>query len=358
MPARRSWLCPTDADVQRFYEALDGISRARRQVLLILLLFSCAMTPWLGIPNLVLISTAAAVGFATDRLSAARKATVLSGVLVAAGFQVMLSFGVAITAGWQSPYLCWLTVPVTMLAARYRRAVVLVAVAVATGLGALACVIADHIHTGVLPPPGIRGVAVVALACALGAIALNLQSAEIESRRIACVDPLTGLLNRKALDSEFERLAGQAAAARAPLSALMLDLDHFKAVNDTHGHATGDDVLRQAAQLVQAAVRHTDRVYRVGGEEFLVLLPNTATDEATTLAERVRAMIAATPLAGLPITVSAGVATTPGHTVNRQELLEDADRALYTAKRTGRNQVIAHTTNPATAMQHLDISAQ
>ncbi len=161
---------------------------------------------------------------------------------------------------------------------------------------------------------------------------------------LASTDPLTGCLNRRALVDKLDQELDRARRYGFPVTILMIDLDRFKAVNDTRGHLVGDAVLRQLGELLRAEVRSVDLVARYGGEEFVVLLPNTATDGGLSFAERLRIRVGqhdfATGLAPLGITVSIGVATfpaTPGQTV--EELLAAADQALYRAKHDGRNLV-------------------
>ena len=167
-----------------------------------------------------------------------------------------------------------------------------------------------------------------------------LRVANRKLRRLSRIDALTGLSNRGAID---QRLAEEILRARregTALSAIMLDIDHFKLVNDQHGHVCGDDVLRALSARVRRLARTTDIVGRYGGEEFLFVLPHTASAEAEGLAERLRARIAETPIAGLTVTASFGVSTCPaGEPLSALELLERADAALYRAKNAGRNRV-------------------
>jgi two-component system cell cycle response regulator len=162
---------------------------------------------------------------------------------------------------------------------------------------------------------------------------------------LAHTDPLTDLLNRRALT---ERLVGELDRARrydSTVSMLMIDLDHFKKVNDTHGHLTGDDVLMEFASLLQHAVRSVDVVARYGGEEFTVVLPETAQAGAITFAERIRERVEAHAFVRseglcLQLTSSIGVATFPSPGVNSvEDLFQRADQALYRAKAEGRNRV-------------------
>jgi diguanylate cyclase (GGDEF)-like protein len=126
------------------------------------------------------------------------------------------------------------------------------------------------------------------------------------------------------------------------------DIDHFKRVNDEHGHAAGDAVLVEVAYRLRKALRAFDLAYRMGGEEFLVVLPGAGVPDATGLAEHLRAAVAAEPAAGLSVTMSFGVSGSAGPKLERERLLNEADAALYEAKARGRNQVVA-TAHPAVA---------
>jgi len=172
-----------------------------------------------------------------------------------------------------------------------------------------------------------------------GALAAQLGEALGEQRRLAVTDGLTGLYNRRYLT---ERMTEHDAGA-GTVSLLVVDLDHFKRVNDTYGHVAGDAVLREAAARISSVCRSTDVVARYGGEEFVVLLPDTGEDEAHRLAERIRTTLRETPVAeaagSIPITASVGAATRTGADIHR--LMESADRALYRAKEEGRDRVVA-----------------
>jgi diguanylate cyclase (GGDEF)-like protein len=157
--------------------------------------------------------------------------------------------------------------------------------------------------------------------------------------RASRTDPLTGLGNRRALDAETP--AGDYAL-------LSLDLDHFKRVNDTYGHANGDEVLRQAATTITASVRDGDLAYRLGGEEFLVVLPRATPELAEQIAERIRTAISTLDLSGHApdghITLSVGVSTTTSSSpVSFADTLARADAALYASKDLGRDRVTIAT---------------
>lgn len=174
---------------------------------------------------------------------------------------------------------------------------------------------------------------------ALGTAADAARLARLE--REVIVDPLTGVYNRRFLDDQLPREIALAARSRADLSLLVADIDLFKTVNDTHGHAVGDHVLAVAAARLGAGVRDTDILVRYGGEEFVVIAPGTDAATAGLLAERLCARIALSPVrcpggATVPITVSIGAATLrAGETAG--DIFRRADAALYAAKRAGRN---------------------
>jgi diguanylate cyclase (GGDEF)-like protein len=165
----------------------------------------------------------------------------------------------------------------------------------------------------------------------------NLAIAEIR----AATDGLTGLPNKRAVTDTLKRMFAQASAERSPLALLMLDLDHFKQVNDNRGHAVGDHVLANVGAVMRGAMRSHDFAGRNGGEEFAILLPDTEIPVALRIAERVRAAIAEMSLPGIDVTVtvSVGVAGYPEHASTPDRLARLADAALYLAKRQGKNRV-------------------
>jgi len=178
----------------------------------------------------------------------------------------------------------------------------------------------------------------------IGFLLIYNEEAQAELHRLARIDPLTGVLNRLALDEEAARLFRHAAAHAGRLAALMIDTDHFKQINDRFGHADGDRVLSRLAACLGKRLRPTDTLGRIGGEEFLVLLAGADAAEATAVAERLRADVAAMepmPHGAPGITVSIGVATRVPGDADVHALVLRADRALYEAKRSGRNRVAA-----------------
>lgn len=161
----------------------------------------------------------------------------------------------------------------------------------------------------------------------------------------AVFDGLTGLYSRRHLESELPRMFEEARRLNTPLSVIMLDIDHFKNINDRYGHKTGDLVLAGVARVVRSMLRSYDAAFRYGGEEFCIVLPRTALQTARKVAERIRNTVAhsvfrSTKNESIPVTISCGVATLTETDETHTSLVERADEALYEAKRNGRNQTV------------------
>ena len=174
----------------------------------------------------------------------------------------------------------------------------------------------------------------VSVTVSLTAATQALNGAEGHARATAVLDPLTGLLNRHGLERRFGELAQQAKLIGAPISMLVCDLDHFKAVNDRHGHTTGDVVLRDVAYTLRKALRSFKLIYRIGGEEFLILLPGATSRDAADLAERLCEVVRETRSGAVPVDRREH----PDRLRDRVLLpLSSADAALYRAKAEGRD---------------------
>ncbi|MFO6420027.1 diguanylate cyclase [Hylemonella sp. W303a] len=172
----------------------------------------------------------------------------------------------------------------------------------------------------------------------------KINALQARLREQAVRDPLTGLYNRRHLGEVLEPELARCRAARSSLAVVLIDVDHFKCINDTRGHAVGDMVLQSLAQLMQRHVRAQDMVFRYGGEEFLLLLPDISLETATQRAEALRTAFGQTPMRvsakdapPLNVTLSCGVAAFPLHAEQGEALISCADQALYAAKRQGRN---------------------
>lgn len=229
-----------------------------------------------------------------------------------------------------------LAMPVLIVGARFSRhglilgAPISAALVVAVTLGADPRYVFDNPETLLIP----LGLVVVS------AVYMNpLVASDVRHRADSTLDQLTGLLNRRALEPRFAEIAEQAALTGDPVSLVMADLDRFKSINDKHGHSVGDAVLRDVAYSLRRGLRTFELLYRLGGEEFLLLLPGTPGDRPADIAERLRSSFAELHPAGLQVTCSFGVATAAGQEVAFAPLIAEADATLYEAKRLGRNRV-------------------
>ena len=202
-------------------------------------------------------------------------------------------------------------------------------------VGVLECI---SLNNGSIPPEVLEILEALA-GHAAGAVA----SAQLHERtsELALTDALTRLPNRRAFEADFAAETERAARYNRPLSVISIDLDRFKLLNDRYGHAYGDLALQQSSEALRDGVRSSDRVYRLGGEELVVLCPETAAVDAVMVAERLRVALEASAGPDAPaVTASFGVAQLLVHGRDPLELLAAADRALYAAKHAGRNRVV------------------
>jgi diguanylate cyclase (GGDEF)-like protein len=182
-------------------------------------------------------------------------------------------------------------------------------------------------------------------------VGLAVQNARLHEQTVALsvTDPLTGVPNRRYLFQQLEAELARATRYGTPLSVVMIDIDHFKHLNDTAGHAAGDEVLREVCQRLRANLRRVDTLARYGGEEFVVLLPQVGPEEALDVAEKLRRSVCDHPLhhgatqPGGRVTISVGLASLPRDATEQGPLVDAADAALYASKRGGRNKVTAYT---------------
>ncbi|MEY3774205.1 MAG: hypothetical protein RLZZ129_985 [Verrucomicrobiota bacterium] len=175
--------------------------------------------------------------------------------------------------------------------------------------------------------------------------ALKLGDTLEELRRLATRDQLTGLFNRREFERMLQVQKSQADSAKTEFSLVLVDIDHFKRVNDQHGHPAGDEDLREIARRLLGAVRGNDQVARIGGEEFAVTMPGTPKQAAAAVARRLSESVRSRPIVvreglELPITLSVGVANHPADVSAKADIVMAADKALYEAKTAGRDRVV------------------
>ena len=214
----------------------------------------------------------------------------------------------------------------------------------ARAIGALVDPQAVGAHASVfLTMPLLAGYATV-LGASVAFLLMQTERADFTAKLLASTDPLTGAYNRRTFLELMDKELSRARRFDTPLSLVMLDLDHFKRVNDTYGHLVGDRVLQRFADVVRGELRKEDVLFRYGGEEFCVLVPDVAGPGAVTLADRIRAAVTRQPFLidghEIPVTTSAGVsARIEEGPEDVDRLVHRADEALYIAKRRGRNRV-------------------
>jgi diguanylate cyclase (GGDEF)-like protein len=296
-----------------------------------------AGAPWNGWWTLLLFVPAAVHLLTMDRWMerSARPELVAFSTLIT--MLCILAIAAIGTGGGESPVLPWMALVPAMATLRFR-------LGVSAALAGLAGLVIVGVSFGVdasavldYPVPMICALVMVVNIVGVSAA---LMSGELEHRDRAVLDPLTELLNRASLDSRVAEIEQQAHLTNEAVALVLLDLDHFKAVND-HGHDRGDAVLRDAAYEMRKSLRTFELAYRIGGEEFLLLLPGTDFESGLDIAERIRARLALAQPGGLHLTVSAGVAAATGADVHYESLFRAADLALLQAKREGRNRVVA-----------------
>ncbi len=333
-----SWLCPTELDRSRVVDA-NGRVRMIRMIgsgaVGVALLISA---PWLGWWTLALFAIAVANFLNVDHrmdTSAHPERVSMWAILITLG---LIAAGVVLSGGPKSPALPWLVLPAAMVAARFRPQVLIAGLALTVLVILVATLGVDPRATIDSPVPVF---ATLALLAGVVSIVWALQAAELHHRSEAILDPLTGLLNRHALAPRFMEISLQARLARQPVCLLLCDVDNFKAINDQYGHDCGDAVLRDVAYALRKHLRSFELVYRLGGEEFLVVLPGMDTGRGSDVAERLRVAVEQMQPMGCSVTISLGLSGARGEQVDYDILFKAADRALYEAKAGGRNRVVA-----------------
>jgi diguanylate cyclase (GGDEF)-like protein len=339
--AGESWLCPTELDRSRVVDANDRVRMIRKigsgAVGLALLI----STPWLGWWTFILFALSVLNFLNVDRRidkSAHPERVSVYAILITL---LLMATGVMLSGGPKSPALPWLVLPAGMVAARFRPRVVLAGLLTTVAVVLAATLGVDSTATIHDPVPVF---ATLALLVGVVSIVWALQAAELHHRSEAILDPLTGLLNRHALGPRFIELSLQARLSHQPICLLLCDVDNFKAINDEHGHDCGDAVLRDVAYALRKHLRSFELVYRLGGEEFLVVLPGVDAGGGHEVAERLRAAVEQTEPLGFTVTISVGLSAACGELVDYDSQFKAADRALYEAKRAGRNRVFTAPT--------------
>jgi diguanylate cyclase (GGDEF)-like protein len=331
---RVSWLCATQADRERVVDMEQRLKplRARSFAVLAVALVICG--PWVGWWTLIPLAVAGIAFVLTDRGLQASPHPEYRLAVAWLSSELAIGASVALTGGPRSPAVAWLVIPVVTLAARFNLRGVIAGSSVAGVLILASSLGVDPAEVVASPQQVIFRLALLG---AVALLSLALMRSDLQHRSASVIDSLTSMLNRNALGTRVAELQHQARIVRQPIGLIVADLDDFKAVNDAHGHAIGDAVLRDVAHSLRNRLRAFDLAYRLGGEEFLVLLPGANAHQAAALAEDLRTTIAAQPHGGLAVTMSFGVSASQPSAFDYEHVFEAADRALYAAKAAGRN---------------------
>jgi len=332
-----SWLFPDGVDRERMLDMDRHLQPVRRAVFGVLAIALVASGPWLGWWTVAPLVMAAVIFRIADTQMERAKRPEYALLASWAGSQVIMAASVALSGGPHVPTMAWFAIPLLTLGARFSERGIIVGSALtivlllAVAFGVDASAVIDN-PTLVIAP--------VALMISVAMFQTVLMRSDVKHRAEAVIDPLTGMLNRKALAQRVEELAQQSQITTQPIGLIVGDIDHFKHVNDSHGHAAGDAVLKDVAYELRKTLRAFDFFYRTGGEEFLVLLPGADVQGAIELAEALRVAVDAGPNGGHRVTMSFGAAASAaGETFDYEAVFARADAALYEAKRSGRNRV-------------------
>jgi len=337
--AHASWLIGDVMDRERMLDMDRQVQPVRQKSFIVIAVALLLCGPWLGWWTIIPLAVAGVVFKLADE--AVLRVSHPEYLLFAAwaGSELMIELSVGLTGGPNSPAMAWFAIPIVTLSARFpTRGVILglgvtVALMVAVAFGVNAHAVIQHPPLLIMP---------LALTMAVAILSTALMKSDVKHRSEAVIDQLTGMLNRNSLADRTIELALQSERTGQPVGLIIGDLDHFKQVNDTHGHPTGDAVLQDVAYLLRKQLRAFDLAYRIGGEEFLVLVPGADLALTAALAERLRQGVEADTVGGgQRVTMSFGVSASKHDTAfDYKTVCAEADAALYEAKRAGRNAVV------------------
>ncbi|MGA8218576.1 MAG: diguanylate cyclase [Solirubrobacterales bacterium] len=332
-----TWLCPTDFDRARMLDMEQRLQGARMVLFGSLFVGFAISVPWVGWWPVALVALQVVIYRLLKPVIERSARPEYTIALIVTTAQLEVGVAVALTGGPDSPALLVFLLGVVGLPVRFGTMRPIAAGVLLTEAAIFASTVGvDPAGFADNPTPTI----VTAAACVgLAAFAYALMRAESQMRTESIVDELTGLPNRRGMEASVGNLIGYAQRSETPLALMMCDLDWFKSINDRHGHQRGDTVLVETADAIRRALRPTEQVYRVGGEEFLVVVPGCDVDSAVAVAERVRMAIESAQPGGMPVTASVGLSAGVGPEIDFEELFRAADEALYEAKRAGRNRI-------------------
>jgi diguanylate cyclase (GGDEF)-like protein len=341
-----SWLCPSMSHRERFLDMQERVHAARVVTIGFGVALTLAFLPRGGWPILVLGAVMLVIvlvgGLRLDRRRRPELWVFVSAVL---NIQLTITVGCVFSGGPRTTLSSLLAVPVLMVGARFSDRGLIVGTPISVALVLLATVGVDPSYVWQHPESVIVPLALVIIAAAYLS---PLVASDVRHRANSTLDPLTEVLNVRALHARLAEVTEQAAVNGQPVSVVALDIDQFKAINDVHGHGAGDLALRRIADVLRERLRTFELLYRVGGDEFLLLLPGASCEHAARIAESLRLAVRhASPL-GVPLTCSFGVGTARAE-IDAKRLIEEADIALYRAKRYGGDRVEIEASVPKVA---------
>jgi diguanylate cyclase (GGDEF)-like protein len=333
---RPSWICRDAFERARFNDLHVRLLRANTRVLAVVAILIAIAFPTIGDPAALLPSIAGILFFGLiQRRSSSfeRPELWVFGALLGAETMIISALwlnGTADTAAMS--LMAW---PVAGLAGRFHDRALILGTGFAMLLVGGAILVSDPAQ--VRDDPLSLTLALAAL-FAVSVVAAAHRDSDIANRGAAILDPLTGMLNRHALATRTAEIEHQSRLTHEPVGVIVADVDHFKHVNDTHGHGAGDAVLRAVAYALRRELRAYDLAYRLGGEEFVVLVLGAQAGSSAEVAERLRSAVERETCSGVRVTMSFGVAATRrGDAFSWSESFARADAALYDAKAAGRN---------------------
>ena len=336
---RSSWICRNEFERARFMDLHRRLTRANTALLVVLVLVIGLAVPFAPQPLGLIPAAAGMALFGGIQRNSARFARPELWVFAALlGAEAMIVLAIAINDGLLTPAMALLCWPVAGLAGRFPNRASVPGTVYAAMLAGGAVLVTD---SGILTRDPLALTLLVVAIASVYTVSTVLRESDVENRGVAILDSLTGMLNRAALINRTVEIEHQSRLTGEPVAVLVLDLDRFKLINDNHGHASGDAVLQGVARRLSGELRAYDLAYRLGGEEFVVLLLGGTLTVTTATAERLRAAVADEPIAGHDITVSVGMAASASGTpFVWDDVFARADAALYRAKAEGRDRVV------------------
>lgn len=333
-----SWLIDDGMDRRRMLDMDRRLKPIRHLSFIALGAAALLNGPWLGWWTIIPLAIAGVMFRSADGVAERVERPEYALFAAWVGSEAVIAASVLLTGGPRSPVVMWFAIPIVTLSARFSTRGIFMGVVAALGL-MVGVTFAVNTAAVIGDPPLLTIPTAMIIAVAI--LSTALMHSDLKHRSEAVIDHLTGLLNRNALAARTAELEQQSEHTDGPIGLILGDIDNFKQINDSHGHVTGDAVLKDVAHLLRKQLRAFDVAYRIGGEEFLVLLPGADLAHTAAMAERLREAVAVDPVADdLTVTMSFGVtASRADERFDFDTMCAQADRALYEAKRSGRDRV-------------------